>query len=260
MTPARLVSVVAMNLVTYPLIVLWTITALLVCSPLMPVTALVTGWTLGKSTRFWVWFYGRVWLIILSPFVSFERCGFDREILSKPSVLVINHLSFFDTFFMGGLPFHCFDVTFAVRAWPFKMFWFNPAMRLAGYLDVESNSFDETLPLARKVLDGKGHVLFFPEGHRSRDGRLGRFYSGGFRLALAANVQVVPLCITGSGKLLPPGRWWMSPAKVKLTALNPVGPEGFTGELAHRKLLAKVRAEITLASEGLHGGDTCQTP
>jgi 1-acyl-sn-glycerol-3-phosphate acyltransferase len=49
-----------------------------------------------------------------------------------------------------------------------------------------------------------GHdVIVFPEGTRSRDGRVARFHSGAARLAQAACVPLVPARIEGTGRLFP---------------------------------------------------------
>ncbi|HEY6933746.1 MAG TPA: lysophospholipid acyltransferase family protein [Marmoricola sp.] len=46
-------------------------------------------------------------------------------------------------------------------------------------------------------------VVVFPEGTRSRDGSLGRFHSGAFRLAEHTGVPVVPVALTGTAQVLP---------------------------------------------------------
>jgi 1-acyl-sn-glycerol-3-phosphate acyltransferase len=241
-TAFGVVAIVAMNAVCYPLLIALTLLSLIFVWPLIFLTGLLTGWSKGKSTRFFVWVYGRLWLWLFSPFVSFRREGFTPELGETPSVLVLNHQSFFDTYFMGGLPI--FNIAFAVRSWPFKMFWFSPFMRMAEYLDVESLDHHDSQARAIELLKGGTHVLFYPEGHRSRDGKLGRFYSGAFRLAKDAGVPVVPLCVSGSGKLLAPGRWWFKPARVTVKALTPVDPAAFEGELGHRGLMNHVRQAI----------------
>jgi 1-acyl-sn-glycerol-3-phosphate acyltransferase len=48
-------------------------------------------------------------------------------------------------------------------------------------------------------------VIVFPEGTRSRDGRTGDFHRGAARLAAAAGVPLVPVGLSGTGMLLPPG-------------------------------------------------------
>jgi 1-acyl-sn-glycerol-3-phosphate acyltransferase len=51
-----------------------------------------------------------------------------------------------------------------------------------------------------------GHdVIVYPEGTRSRDGRIGDFHRGAARLAALAGVPLVPAGITGTATLLPPG-------------------------------------------------------
>ncbi|MBN2419620.1 MAG: 1-acyl-sn-glycerol-3-phosphate acyltransferase [Deltaproteobacteria bacterium] len=192
--------------------------------------------------RLFVWIYGRGWLAITHPFTGLRTFGLKKEELQKPCIIVPNHLSFFDTFFMGALPFS--NVCFAIRAWPFRMAWYRPFMKLAKYLDVESLSFDESLDAARKVLESGGALLIFPEAHRSRDGKMGRFYSGAFKISIATGFPVVPLCITGTDKLLPPGRWYLKPARVRLKALKPVLPGFFKGENGHIEMRKHVKSLI----------------
>ena len=47
--------------------------------------------------------------------------------------------------------------------------------------------------------------MAFPEGTRSTDGEIGRFKRGIFTLAMEARVPIVPMAITGSWDVLPPG-------------------------------------------------------
>ena len=58
---------------------------------------------------------------------------------------------------------------------------------------------------ARRLLDDGWHVLLFPEGTRSRDGRRGRFRRGAAHLARSAGVPLLPIGIDGTHALLPPG-------------------------------------------------------
>jgi membrane protein YqaA with SNARE-associated domain len=46
-------------------------------------------------------------------------------------------------------------------------------------------------------------VVVLPEGTRSRDGQLGDFHAGAFRLAAAAGVPVIPVGLVGTAALLP---------------------------------------------------------
>ena len=234
-----------MNAVVYPLLVVWTLVGMVFFPFLFLVWILLTRWPAGRIMRHFIWIYGRGWLLIMAPFVRFRRHGFDHLDLSRPVIFVVNHQSFFDTYCMGLLP--VFDVTFAVRAWPFRMIWYRWFMHLAGYLNVESSSWMEVEGAGSKVLEGGGHLLFFPEGHRSRDGRLQRFYNGAFQLAVATGRPLVPLCLQGTGTLLPPGRLSLRPARVSLTALPAIDSRRFSGANAHRALRTLVRDEMNAA-------------
>ena len=238
-------AAVAMNLVVYPLLVIWTLLDIL-CFPVVFLLAKVLlRWETGRIVRGLIWVYGRGWLLIMAPFVSFRRAGFEKLREQPPSIFVVNHLSFFDTYCMGLLPIY--DIVFAVRAWPFRMIWYGWVMRLARYLDVESHTFAENLGSARRIIAAGGHILFFPEGHRSRDGRLQRFYGGAFRLAAELGLPVVPLVLTGTGELLPPGRFWLRPTTITLRALPAVDSTRFGGAENFRKLRRTVREAMAEA-------------
>jgi 1-acyl-sn-glycerol-3-phosphate acyltransferase len=239
------VSVVVMNLFVYPLLALCTLLGVL----LFPLGFLLwkafTNWDNGRIMRHFVWIYGQSCLFVMKPFVRFRREGFHHLRSDQPCLLVVNHLSFFDTYCMALLPIH--DVTFAVRAWPFRMPWYGWFMRLARYQDVESLEWDEIRRSAAATFSQGGHLLFFPEGHRSRTGRLQRFYNGAFRLATELDVPLVPLCITGTEHLLPPKRFWFSPAEIVLRALPAIEGKKFTGREAHRDLRKLVKGQMTEA-------------
>lgn len=238
---------ILMNLAVYPLLAVWTVFGTLI-SPLgFLLWKGATGWDAGRIIRHFIWIYGRGWMAIVSPFVRFRRAGLAAGGLRPPGIIVVNHLSFFDTFCMGALP--VFDITFAVRSWPFRqLFWYTAFMRRAGYLDVESMPWEECLAAGRGALEKGGFLLFFPEGHRSRDGELQRFYSGAFRLAFELGCPVVPLCIDGTDRLLPPGRRWLRPTRVQLRALPAVDPAPFAD---HRDLRRHVKGQMAQALQSM---------
>jgi len=243
------IAAVLMNVTIYPLLIFWS----LLCGLLFPFyfgfTRLCTGWDAGRIMRLYIWIYGRGWLGLTAPFAPFRREGFDRHPLPPPCILVVNHYSFFDTYFMGGLP--VFDVAFAVRSWPFRMFWYAYFMRLAGYLDVEGDDWENSLASCRKTIAAGGSILFFPEGHRSRDGRLQRFYSGAFRVSIELGVPLVPLCLTGTDRLLPPGRTWLRPARVRLRTLPAFAPSDYPGALGYVRFRREVREVMARELAGM---------
>jgi 1-acyl-sn-glycerol-3-phosphate acyltransferase len=219
---------------------LWIVTGILTAPFFLAIWKVCTGWDWGRIVRHLISIHGYGLIVIVSPFVRFRGEGLDR--IERPCIMVVNHLSFFDSYFMAALPFH--DIIFAVGAWPFKMYWYTLFMRLARYLNVENDPWDEVVRTCRESFALKGAVLFFPEGHRSKTGKLQPFYSGAFRLSKETGVPIVPLCITGTGTMLPPGHSFLHPARVRLTALPPVYPADFPGHSGHFGMRQAVHDQI----------------
>lgn len=240
-------TIVLMNIWVPLLMVIETVIGIVLFPVGLLLWRLVTRWPLAKIMRHFVWIYGRVWMWIVSPFVRFELAGADRKWARRPVMYVANHLSFVDIFCLSAMP--VFDVIICLRSWPFKMLWFAPFMRLAEYLDVESLPWDEIVARSKSVFSVGRSMLVFPQGHRSRDGRLGRFYSGAFRLALQSGVPIVPICIAGTDRVSPPGRRWLEPSRVRIECLEPIDPKQFEGDLGHLELrrTVKQRMEACLA-------------
>ncbi len=241
-TAAFYLRVILMNLWVYPALILWTVGGILVFPFLFSAGLVFLRQPADRLARWFIWVYGRGWLLLMSPFVRFRREEMDRIPSDRPCVFVVNHFSFFDTYCMALLP--QYDIVFAVRSWPFRLFWYSAFMRLARYLDVEGSSWEETLSNSRSAFAAGGTVLFFPEGHRSRTGSLQRFYSGGFKVAIEAGVELVPLCIDGTDKLLPPGRRFFYPCAVTLRALQPIVTTDYADEDGHIRLRKLVKERM----------------
>jgi 1-acyl-sn-glycerol-3-phosphate acyltransferase len=232
--------VILMNITVFSLLIIMTVLGIIISFPAFIILKIVSRLETHRIIRIFVWIYGRGWLAIIRPFSGLQTEGLNKKDISPPCIIVPNHLSFFDTFFMGALPFT--NVCFAIRSWPFKMVWYNPFMRLARYLDVEKMPWEESFAACQKELKSGGTLLFFPEAHRSRDGKLGRFYSGAFKVSVATGVPIIPLCITGTGELYPPGRSFFKPARVRLKALPAVLPGEFPGPQGHMAMRKHVKA------------------
>jgi 1-acyl-sn-glycerol-3-phosphate acyltransferase len=67
---------------------------------------------------------------------------------------------------------------------------------------------DQTGHLERLIRDG-GSLLMFPEGTRSRDGRVGRLRSGAALLAAEHVLPIVPIYVSGTRAAMPRGHRWM---------------------------------------------------
>jgi 1-acyl-sn-glycerol-3-phosphate acyltransferase len=86
-------------------------------------------------------------------------------------------------------------------------------------------------------------VLLFPEGTRSRDGRLGPFKKGGFHLAITASVPIVPLALRGTRAAMPAGSPLLRSGRVHVIVGEPVTTEGLT-DADRNRLVEEVHAKV----------------
>ena len=89
---------------------------------------------------------------------------------------------------------------------------------------------------AQRIAEGTS-VIIFPEGTRSIDGRLQPFKAGGMVLAIKAGVPLVPVGITGTHEILPKGRLFIRPGRVKITLGQPIDTREY--HLKQKQELAK---------------------
>lgn len=80
--------------------------------------------------------------------------------------------------------------------------------------------------LARKGLS----VIIAPEGTRSKDGKLAPFKKGGFRIAMATGLPIVPIVIRNSEVLGDPGSKMIGSGRVEVVVADPVNVEDWTLE------------------------------
>jgi 1-acyl-sn-glycerol-3-phosphate acyltransferase len=85
--------------------------------------------------------------------------------------------------------------------------------------------------------------LAFPEGTRSRDGRLGEFKKGVFIMAIKAQKPVVPITILNSTIIQPPGSYRIRPGVIDVLFHEPIPTEGMSMEDRDR-LIELTRAAI----------------
>jgi 1-acyl-sn-glycerol-3-phosphate acyltransferase len=96
---------------------------------------------------------------------------------------------------------------------------------------------------AKRRIRGGHSVLIFPEGTRSRDGRLAAFKKGGFHLAIDAGVPVVPVALVGTRECMPRSSLLLRPGVVRVTFADPIPTSGLTESDRHG-LLERVRSTI----------------
>lgn len=174
-----------------------------------------------RSFRRMIARYGRMMLACTGPLVRIrvETAG---PPIPQPCIYVCNHRSASDPFLMALLPGEIIQV---VNIWPFHIPVFGWYAKWAGYLSVREMPFDEFLEITRQRLAEGCSIAAFPEGTRSGAGPMGPFHGAIFRVAQAARVPVVPVCITGNERIPPKGSGILHPGPIRIRILAPILPE-----------------------------------
>jgi 1-acyl-sn-glycerol-3-phosphate acyltransferase len=85
---------------------------------------------------------------------------------------------------------------------------FGKALRSAGFVEVDRSDRQAaiaSLRAAEGLLKGGTHIWIAPEGTRTRDGRVGKLKKGGFLMAKATGLPILPIAINGTRAALPKG-------------------------------------------------------
>ena len=141
----------------------------------------------------------------------------------RAPLVVANHQSWIDVpalFRAMPMPLH-----FLAKRELASVPWLGWYIRSMGMVFVEraaARAASAAVGRAAELLASGRAVVSFPEGTRSRDGRLGHFKSGGFGAALAARAPVVPVALVGSGRVLPPGGFRVRPGTIAVRIGEPI--------------------------------------
>ena len=175
----------------------------------------------------------RLWakmLLILSN-TRVTVIGAENVRIGKPQIFMANHQSDFDILIVLG--FVPGQFRWIAKKELFKIPVFRTAMRNAGYIEIDRQQHEKALKsldvAAQKIREGKS-VMTFPEGTRSKDGKIKPFKQGMFHLAIKAGVPIVPISIVGAGGIMPKRSLRINPGKVTMIIDKPIEVSGYTIE------------------------------
>jgi len=170
--------------------------------------------------------WGRLTLAAAGIRVRFEAAA--EGDLGQPCIFMSNHQSAVDIWALTqGLP----DSTrFVAKRSLFRIPFLGWAMAAGGFVPIDRQDRGRAIAglslAARRLGEGKS-LIVFPEGTRSRDGKLGPFKKGPFHLAVTTGTRIVPVAISGSFEALPPGSLRAHPGEVVVRLAPPIDPAPF---------------------------------
>lgn len=215
---------------------LYRIYQLFICLPLFLLTTILTatmtviGCGLGM-VNFFGYHPGKLWsrLTIYSLLLPIRVEGRENLKPNQSYVFVANHQGAFDIFIIYGFLGRNFKwlMKQSLRKIPFV----GTACYYARHIFVDKSGpskIKETYERARNILKGGMSVVVFPEGSRTKTGRMGRFQRGAFMLADELQLPVVPLTINGAFHVLPRQKdgHFITWHPLRLTIHTPIPPSG----------------------------------
>jgi 1-acyl-sn-glycerol-3-phosphate acyltransferase len=160
----------------------------------------------------------------LAPRVEWRTADGVKAIRS--SVIIANHLSFLDPILFVSL----FEKqkTIVKNAY-FSLPVFGWILRTSGYIPSLAEGLFavdmvDQVKTMQEYLAGGGNLFIFPEGHRSRDGRVGCFDQGAFKIArLSRAGSIKTVRIRNTDRLFPPGRFLFNTGEAIVIEVELVG-------------------------------------
>ena len=223
------------------LMVLISLVALVVCYPFDKPRRVVHEISRAVVRTFWA----------IPPFWRFRIEGMERVNKKGKYVIVINHQAMTD---IPALYFVPLNFRWVSKREVFKIPFFGQMLRLHGDICIDrgkaSEARDQLLREGKRWLDMGVSIAIFPEGTRSKDGEIHRFKSGAFELAQSVGVEILPVVLNGTDKVVKKNKLFKWRNVVTVKVLEPISVERVKGsdvrELSEevRVLMAEARAEI----------------
>jgi len=173
-----------------------------------------------------------------------------HRIPSSGGVLVVsNHQSHLDPPLIGvGVPRM---MNYMARSTLFKITLLGKLMRSVNAFPIDREGIGLAgIKEALKLLKRGGMVVIFPEGTRSRDGKMGQFRPGFTTLAVRTGAAILPAAIEGAFQAWPRSKRFPRPRPVHILYGEPISPEKIKS-YDERELLAEVERRVRACHEEL---------
>jgi 1-acyl-sn-glycerol-3-phosphate acyltransferase len=189
------------------------------------------GSSLFERRGYFAHWCARTWsrLILATTGVRVEAIGLDRLAPAGTYVFVSNHQSIYDIPILFWTLPHQLRIIAKESLGRFPFLGWH--LRRTGHMLVDRRRPDRAriFGWAGKLNTDGLSLIVFPEGTRSRDGRVARFKGGSFYLALEAGLPVVPISIVGSRHVMLKDRLATYPGDVKLIVHEPIDTRSLAG-------------------------------
>jgi len=161
-----------------------------------------------------------------NPYWHLKVSGLENIDKNKTYVVVANHQSLADIAIMYGSRM---QFKWVAKDSLFKIPFIGWCLSLTKHIRLSrgkigsiKTAYRQAIAWLRKDMS----VVFFPEGTRSENAKIGKFQSGAFKLAIQEKRPILPIVIDGTSEAIPKGSWiFETEVFAKLTVLAPIETE-----------------------------------
>jgi 1-acyl-sn-glycerol-3-phosphate acyltransferase len=194
------------------------VSSTIICSIFAAATAILISPRMGS-------FFGMVWARSSALFTPMfvEVLGKENIKKGESYVIVANHQSQYDIFLLYG--WVGVDFRWIMKKELRKAPFIGYASAKVGHIFLDRSSpraAAESIEESKKQLVNGTSVVIFPEGTRSRDGKLRKFKKGAFKIAQQLELPILPVTIVGTNKIMGSGFINVMPGSTKLIIHKPI--------------------------------------
>ena len=193
----------------------------------------------------------REWLVPLIDMADVDFVVKGKELVptDEPIIYTPNHASMFDipAVFLNAPTMPMFIAKKELSMFPFLKHW----MWVLDCVFVDrqkKNGSRSSLHEAIEMVKSGRSLVIFPEGTRSKDGKLGEFKGGAFRIATKTGAAIVPVAIRNARACFEANGMMCVPTDVTVTILPAISTKGMSRD-AQKTLPADVEAQVRSALE-----------
>lgn len=202
---------------------------------------------------------------VVKPVVGFlwrlNVTGLDHVPVSGPAIFCPNHISFFDSVVLPSvLPRRISYVGKAEYMDSWKTKYVFPALGMIPISREGGSASQRALDTAASVLERGEFFGIYPEGTRSRDGKLHRGHTGPARLALRTGAPIVPVGLRGTDLIQPTGAATPKPFRTcQVNIGEPIDVSRYASRADDHLVLRQLIDEVMFEIRRLSGQDYVDT-
>ncbi|HUO61375.1 MAG TPA: lysophospholipid acyltransferase family protein [Candidatus Acidoferrales bacterium] len=201
---------------------------LVVYSPPAALIALPIALITGNGEILWRWGIAGAKAATWLSGVRIHAVGLENLDSKAPYIFMSNHTSNLDPPVMVPLVYR--PMSILAKKELFRIPVIGLVFRIGNLVPVDRSNREaavESVKKAVEVLRSGRSMVVYPEGTRSRDGRMLSFKKGPFHMAIESGVCIAPCTVIGTHDAWPKGKFRIKPMTVTAHFHPPINPRDF---------------------------------